>query len=58
MQNLDNPNINFGEDDNSGKKGDGSFIGLKSPDHLKKVCNMFRNTDYKDTPKEYLKVLL
>ena len=39
-------------DDEDGGKGDKKketqgFVGLKSPDHLKKVCNMFRNSEYK-----------
>ena len=29
------------------RRGEPSFVGLKSPDHLKKVCNMFRNNDFK-----------
>ena len=34
--------------ENRERKRDGQgFIGLKSPDHLKKVCNMFRNSEYK-----------
>ena len=31
-------------------KNEPSFIGLKSPDHLKKVCNMFRNAEHKNNP--------
>jgi hypothetical protein len=30
-------------DDEEGARGQPAFIGLRSPDHLKKVCNMFRN---------------
>jgi RNA recognition motif-containing protein len=37
------------------KKKDGQgFVGLKSPDHLKKVCNMFRNSEFKSNPTKYL----
>jgi hypothetical protein len=37
------------------KKKDGQgFVGLKSPDHLKKVCNMFRNSEFKSNPSKYL----
>jgi len=32
-------------------------VGLKSADHLKKVCNMFRNNDHKNNPKKYLQTL-
>jgi hypothetical protein len=32
---------------NPNRRGEPSFVGLKSPDHLKKVCNMFRNNDFK-----------
>ena len=32
-------------------------MGLKSADHLKKVCNMFRNNDYKASPEKYLQTL-
>ena len=38
------------EEENSGHVRQGreaSFVGLRSPDHLKKVCNMFRNQDFK-----------
>jgi hypothetical protein len=34
-----------GAGENKGRR-DG-FVGLKSPDHLKKVCNMFRNSEFK-----------
>ncbi len=37
--------------------GEPSFVGLKSPDHLKKVCNMFRNNDFKNQPHKYLSTL-
>ena len=37
------------------KKKDGQgFVGLKSPDHLKKVCNMVRNSEFKSNPSKYL----
>ena len=36
------------------KKKEGGFVGLKSPDHLKKVCNMFRNSEFKSNPTKYL----
>mmetsp|Transcript_2158 Transcript_2158/g.2067 ORF Transcript_2158/g.2067 Transcript_2158/m.2067 type:complete len:191 (+) Transcript_2158:890-1462(+) len=51
-----NPLLSEFEDDNyyNGKKNEPSFIGLKSPDHLKKVCNMFRNNDHKTNPKKYM----
>jgi hypothetical protein len=58
MNNMNNANnINDGDDDvgNGGnKRNEPSFIGLKSPDHLKKVCNMFRNNDFKANPRKYL----
>jgi hypothetical protein len=39
------------EGENRDRKREGQgFVGLKSPDHLKKVCNMFRNTEYKHQP--------
>mmetsp|Transcript_8885 Transcript_8885/g.6637 ORF Transcript_8885/g.6637 Transcript_8885/m.6637 type:complete len:129 (+) Transcript_8885:1382-1768(+) len=47
--------INEFEED--GKKSEPSFVGLKSPDHLKKVCNMFRNNDHKMNPKKYMQSL-
>ena len=34
-----------------------NFVGLKSPDHLKKVCNMFRNCDFKAAPQKYMETL-
>jgi len=43
----------FGE--NKGRR-DG-FVGLKSPDHLKKVCNMFRNSEHKHQPQKYMQNL-
>jgi hypothetical protein len=33
------------------------FVGLKSPDHLKKVCNMFRNSEFKHQPQKYMQQL-
>lgn len=44
-----NLNNNDNEDNEGGgnRRGEPSFVGLKSPDHLKKVCNMFRNNDFK-----------
>lgn len=39
------------------KKNEPSFIGLKSPDHLKKVCNMFKNNEFKENPQKYLQIL-
>jgi hypothetical protein len=33
------------------------FVGLKSPDHLKKVCNMFRNSEHKHQPVKYMQQL-
>jgi RNA recognition motif-containing protein len=36
------------------KKKEGGFVGLKSPDHLKKVCNMLRNSEFKSNPTKYL----
>ena len=58
--NAQNNNLIDGEDDfpsNGNKRGEPSFIGLKSPDHLKKVCNMFRNNDHKANPKKYMQML-
>ena len=40
-------NENEDDSNNNGNRKEPSFIGLKSPDHLKKVCNMFRNNDFK-----------
>ncbi len=61
MNNMNNANnMNDGEEDvgNGGnKRNEPSFIGLKSPDHLKKVCNMFRNNDFKANPRKYLQTL-
>lgn len=44
--------VNHDDDDGGApgggnRRGEPSFVGLKSPDHLKKVCNMFRNNDFK-----------
>lgn len=53
-------NMNNNDDDEGitgNRRGEPSFVGLKSPDHLKKVCNMFRNNDYKGTPHKYLSAL-
>ena len=36
------------DDHHNNKQNEQSFVGLKSPDHLKKVCNMFRNNDFKN----------
>lgn len=34
-----------------GRKQESSgFVGLKSPDHLKKVCNMFKNQEHRARP--------
>lgn len=54
-----NVNINQGNDEEEYKNanGESKFIGLKSPDHLKKVCNMFRNNDYKANPAKYMQNL-
>jgi hypothetical protein len=40
-----------------GGRREGGFVGLKSPDHLKKVCNMFRNTEHKHNPQKYMQNL-
>lgn len=46
------------EQDEEGNRGkEPAFIGLKSPDHLKKVCNMFRNQDFKGQPTKYMQNL-
>lgn len=45
------------DEDHANRRGDHSFVGLKSPDHLKKVCNMFRNNDFKAQPHKYLATL-
>jgi hypothetical protein len=48
---------NQDDDDNGRRKtagGEANFVGLKSPDHLKKVCNMFRNQEFKSQPQKYL----
>ena len=48
------------EEENSGHVRQGreaSFVGLRSPDHLKKVCNMFRNQDFKAQPHKYMQTL-
>lgn len=45
------------EGGNLNNKKEATFVGLKSPDHLKKVCNMFRNNDYKSNPRKYLQIL-
>jgi hypothetical protein len=55
MMNISNNNMSaFADDDehsqNLGRNKEASFVGLKSPDHLKKVCNMFRNNDFKGQP--------
>ena len=42
---------------NGRKQESSGFVGLKSPDHLKKVCNMFKNQEHKSKPQEYMKVL-
>lgn len=39
------------------RKNENGFVGLKSPDHLKKLCNMFKNSEHKNKPSEYLKTL-
>lgn len=46
-----------GGNNNANRRGEPSFVGLKSPDHLKKVCNMFRNNDFKSQPQKYLTTL-
>ena len=43
-----NENEDDSQQNNGGRKHEPSFVGLKSPDHLKKVCNMFRNNDFKN----------
>lgn len=45
------------EEGNLNKKSEAGFLGLKSPDHLKKVCNMFKNQEHKGKPHEYMKTL-
>jgi hypothetical protein len=59
MMNISNNNMSAFADDeehsqNLGRNKEASFVGLKSPDHLKKVCNMFRNNDFKGQPQKYL----
>ena len=53
-QNITNEDYD-GTSDNTRKEV--SFIGLKSPDHLKKVSNMFRNNEFKTQPKKYMTTL-
>ena len=48
----ENQGIAGGFGENKGRR-DG-FVGLKSPDHLKKVCNMFRNSEFKHQPAKYM----
>ncbi len=56
---MGNNQNNDADDDapNNNRGGEPSFVGLKSPDHLKKVCNMFRNNDFKNNPQKYLQTL-
>lgn len=42
---MNNGGGNIGDEDDNGRRE--NFAGLKSADHLKKVCNMFRNNDFK-----------
>lgn len=55
--NNNEDNENDGSAPNQARRNEPSFIGLKSPDHLKKVCNMFRNNDYKGQPSKYMQTL-
>jgi hypothetical protein len=59
MSNMGNQMNNNDDDEGVGnnRRGEPSFVGLKSPDHLKKVCNMFRNNDFKNAPHKYLATL-
>lgn len=45
------------DEDHQNRHNEQSFVGLKSPDHLKKVCNMFRNNDFKNQPHKYMQNL-
>lgn len=51
---MNNLNNETEEEANGNRRGEPSFVGLKSPDHLKKVCNMFRNNDFKSQPQKYM----
>lgn len=42
------------DESNANRVKETSFVGLKSPDHLKKVCNMFRNNEFKTNPHKYM----
>lgn len=50
-----NAGLNYDIDEDTGfnnnnRDKEPSFVGVRSPDHLKKVCNMFRNCDFKQQP--------
>ena len=50
MQNPDAQEGNATTMNRAPVKRDIGFVGLKSPDHLKKLCNMFRNSEHKQNP--------
>lgn len=57
MQNQDAPEGNATTMNRAPVKRDIGFVGLKSPDHLKKLCNMFRNSEHKQNPQKYMQTL-